>query len=188
MTRHPRIINSTSGSAMLPNQKRRMKQVIATIRRTTLLLALIFLLIAPLTAIAAQPTPTQTPSVKDVQAKTGGKKDPNGKEKEQPKPPPPVPTKVTCVYNRDFGPDCEKREDQDRNSAGINDTIIVEVKELRQLVTRADCKDPNRPSTCAKQDIILFIDRRPVKGLTPESKWLHPDPDPNPDGILRYHL
>jgi hypothetical protein len=92
------------------------------------------------------------------------------------------------------------------NQAGLNDIIIVEVKNLEALLRRADCLPPyDQPKPCQEKDISLFLNGREIKGLKPESGAptladAPPPADAAPcgtavdkpagcrDGTLRYHL
>jgi hypothetical protein len=91
---------------------------------------------------------------------------------------------VIDVYNID------ERDEQDarkRSVAGLGDIIIVKVAGLRELLHRAKCTsdDPKTPppATCKPQELLLYIDGRPLKGLLPESGAPKPE-----EGTLRFHL
>lgn len=104
---------------------------------------------------------------------------------------------VTGVYNLQYKDEsvAGKRE------AGLNDIIIVNVKNLEELVKRSKCEKPfDEPKPCVEKDIVLFINGREIKGLQPESgaPQLEANSISNgkaenektetPDGELRYHL
>lgn len=136
---------------------------------------------------------------------------------------PPVPdvtevVRVTKVYNmRYLGTPQTAPEYAERQSAGLDDIIIVEVTNLEALLRRAKCLPPyDQPKPCREQEISLYINGRPIRGLRPESgapTLADPTPTPTPsasatpaptpvpvpcgtaespfvcrDGKLRYHL
>jgi hypothetical protein len=96
----------------------------------------------------------------------------------------PVKPVVTDVYNIRSENESDKSE---RNVAGLGDIIIVKVTGLRELLGRAKCTsdDPKNPppATCRPQEVLLYLDGRPLKGLLPESGAPKPE-----EGTLRFHL
>lgn len=91
-----------------------------------------------------------------------------------------VPYKVVEVYNQAY--ERAAKGDWYRNSAGLNDIIIVKVAGLDTLVKQSKCVDQPSPP-CVKKDIMLYLDGRPIEGLKPESGAPKPE-----EGSLRYHL
>ena len=93
-----------------------------------------------------------------------------------------------------------------RRTAGLNDRIIVRVRNLEALLLRAQCMPPfDKPDPCRPQEISLYINGRAIKGLKPESgapelsepgdpdrkNWVCGDaqhPRACHSGTLRYHL
>ncbi|HEY0081547.1 MAG TPA: hypothetical protein VGB61_02055 [Pyrinomonadaceae bacterium] len=96
----------------------------------------------------------------------------------------PVKSVVTDVYNIKSENESNTSE---RNVAGLGDIIIVKVTGLRELLDRAKCTsdDPKNPppATCRPQEVLLYLDGRPLKGLLPESGAPKPE-----EGTLRFHL
>ncbi len=96
----------------------------------------------------------------------------------------PVKPVVTDVYNIRSENESDKSE---RNVAGLGDIIVVKVTGLRELLGRAKCTsdDPENPppATCRPQEVLLYLDGRPLKGLLPESGAPKPE-----EGTLRFHL
>src|SRR5882724_264678 len=69
--------------------------------------------------------------------------------------------------------------------AGMNDIIIVKVKNLQKLLDESKCKTPegaDKPN-CTKRDIVLYLDGREMKGLAPESGAPIPEEE-----TLRFHI
>ena len=59
-----------------------------------------------------------------------------------------------------------------RGSAGISDSVVVRVDDLKSLVNYANCQTvQDRPVTagCQKQELALYLDGREIKGIQPES-------------------
>ncbi len=117
-------------------------------------------------AITTTTTTTQTPVVEPAAT---------------PKPVEPVVTDVYNIKSQD-GADAAERA-----VAGLGDIIIVRVTGLRELLHRAKCtsEDPQNPppATCRPQELLLYLDGRPLKGLLPESGAPKPE-----EGTLRFHL
>lgn len=105
-----------------------------------------------------------------------------------PTPTPPVPdvtdvVRVTKVYNmRYLGTPQTDPEYVERQRAGLNDIIIVEVTNLEALLRRAKCMPPyDQPRPCREQEISLYINGRSIRGLRPESGAPSlADPTPTP--------
>jgi hypothetical protein len=120
-------------------------------------------------AITTTTTTTQTPVVGAAAAAT------------TPTPAGPVVTDVYNINSRDGANPGE------RAVAGLGDIIIVKVTGLRELLHRAKCTtdDPQNPppATCRPQELLLYLDGRPLKGLLPESGAPKPE-----EGTLRFHL
>ncbi len=55
--------------------------------------------------------------------------------------------------------------------AGMNDIIVVKVRNLKKLLDEAKCKTESgdQKPNCTKHEIVLFLDGREIKALTPES-------------------
>jgi hypothetical protein len=85
----------------------------------------------------------------------------------------------------------DKRSQQEweraRKEAGLNDIIILRVANLRALLDRAQCIGADA-ATCRKQEIVLYIDGREIKGLVPESGAPTIEETKAEPGKLRYHL
>ncbi|MEO8069986.1 MAG: hypothetical protein ABI652_01180, partial [Acidobacteriota bacterium] len=84
-----------------------------------------------------------------------------------------------------------KSECVDRSTVRLNDIVYVKADNLSPLLDRAKCLDGSkvgRPPlpNCQPQDILLFLNGRPIKGLSPESGA--PSIDATGRGTLRYHL
>lgn len=69
--------------------------------------------------------------------------------------------------------------------AGMNDIIIVKVRHLQKLLDEANCKtsDSKDKPDCTKQNIVLYLEGRAMKGLVPESGAPIPEEE-----TLRFHL
>jgi hypothetical protein len=110
---------------------------------------------------------------------------------------------VTEVYNLDYKEYSDTEEDKRKykRRAGLNDIIIVRVKNLKRLLDESECV--GKPAGCKKKSISLFIDGREIKGIKPESGAPKLDSIPvsyisqtgnegkfttTGDGELRYHL
>lgn len=169
-------------------------------RRALLLTAsLLSMLVCALCAFAQTPTPAAAPA--EAQAGTPRTSTATG---EAPNPatttaaaggataattgaPAPAPTprpEVIDVYNIY---EANNSNAFKRTEAGLGDIIIVKVSGLRELLHRAKCAtdDPQNPPppTCRPQDLLLYLDGRPLKGLLPESGAPKPE-----EGTLRFHL
>jgi hypothetical protein len=127
--------------------------------------------------------------------------------------------RVMRVYNLRYAGATGKDTDgfSEKQKAGLNDIIIIEVANLEALLHRAKCQPPyDQPKPCRPQEISLFINGRPIRGLSPESGAptladpnATPTPAPQPEsaplsapcgvtaqniavncrnGTLRYHL
>lgn len=58
----------------------------------------------------------------------------------------------------------------EQHRAGLNDIIIVEVENLEALLRRSKCLPPyDQPKPCRAQEISLYLNGRPIRGLKPES-------------------
>jgi len=93
---------------------------------------------------------------------------------------PPI-EEVTDVYKLGY-----KERKDGRNEAGIGDTIVVEVKNLKSLINRAKCLDKDgteNTARCKKQEIALFLEGRKIDGILREATSLEGD-----KGSLQYHL
>src|SRR5712692_5536604 len=76
-----------------------------------------------------------------------------------------------------------KKDDPERDRAGINDLIVIKVKALCLLVDQAKCLGAYAGQGCKPQDIALYIDGREIKGLVPESGAPRADV-----GTLQFHV
>jgi hypothetical protein len=109
---------------------------------------------------------------------------------------------VTEVYNLQYAGSDKKDSGGvfEKYKAGLNDIIVVQVKNLVALLQRSKCEKPY-DQDCLPKDIILYLDGRPFKGLKPESGGptleelkinneasTPQTPPPAVDGRLRYHL
>jgi len=74
---------------------------------------------------------------------------------------------------------------EDRSSAGIDDIIIVKVRNLQTLVNLAKCldEDGQRQLNCIEQEIALYLDGRKIEGITTEAIDLRPESE-----TLQFHL
>ncbi len=91
--------------------------------------------------------------------------------------------RVTKVYNMMYlGTPQTDPEYVERQRAGLNEIIIVEVTNLEALLRRAKCLPPyDQPKPCREQEISLYINGRPIRGLRPESGAPSlADPTPTP--------
>jgi hypothetical protein len=91
--------------------------------------------------------------------------------------------RVTKVYNMTYlGMPHTDPEYVERQRAGLNEIIIVEVTNLEALLRRAKCMPPyDQPKPCREQEISLYINGRPIRGLRPESGApTLADPTPTP--------
>lgn len=79
----------------------------------------------------------------------------------------------------------QQEEEAERNSAGINDTIVIRVNNLQSLVNEAKCLDDNdqRIQNCQEQEIALFLDGREIEGIVPSSGAPQPE-----DQTLQFRL
>ena len=109
---------------------------------------------------------------------------------------------VTQVYNLQYV-DSNKKDSGgvfEKHKAGLNDIIVIQVKNLLALLQRSRCEKPY-DQDCLPKDIILYLDGRPFKALKPESgaptleelkattgASAPQAPSPAVDGTLRYHL
>jgi hypothetical protein len=81
-----------------------------------------------------------------------------------------------------------------RNSAGLQDVIVVKVHDLQSLTRAAKClsKDDRHVDGCHEQAIALFLDGRQIKGIVPESGAPTIEELPGKDGLfdgtLQFHL
>jgi hypothetical protein len=105
--------------------------------------------------------------------------------------PTPTPTQVpaTEVTVKDvykLGPEKKDDYDADRGRAGIGDSIVVVVNNLKNLVDRANCKDEKGQNKqgCQDQKIALFMDGIKIEKLFPETINVQP----GGLGTLRFHL
>lgn len=170
-----------------------------------LLAVLIVCLVIPslAAAVSAQtPTPTPTPAAEANQTKettttTGAANKPS-----------PTPAKtplldyhddpllrVTEVYNgADKTADEQPKPAAERNSAALNDIIVVRVRNLEELVKWSKCKAASQPESCQPTKIVLYINGREISGLEPESGApkidmpVDENGKPQEGGELRYHL
>ncbi len=94
---------------------------------------------------------------------------------------PPQEPMVVEVYR--LGHENDKGED--RISAGIDDIIVVKVRNLQTLVARAKCLDENgqRKPECVEQEIALYLEGRRFDGLAPEAIDARPESE-----TLQFHL
>jgi hypothetical protein len=80
----------------------------------------------------------------------------------------------------------------DRRTARLNEIVYVRVASLAPLLNQAKCIEvkatgsTERRANCQDQEILLFLNGRPIKGLFPESGA--PELEANGAGTLRYHL
>jgi hypothetical protein len=92
--------------------------------------------------------------------------------------------RVTKVYNMKYlGTPQGDPEFVERQRAGLNEIIIVEVTNLEALLRRATCQPPyDQPKPCREQEILLYLNGRAIRGLKPESGAPSlADPTPTPD-------
>jgi hypothetical protein len=103
---------------------------------------------------------------------------------------------VTEVYNAHRAEDMSKSGTPDfeqRNRAGLQETIVVKVHDLESLIRAGKCLSNNDQPVpnCQKQAIVLFLDGRQIKGIVPESgapRLGAPSPGTVTDGVLQFHL
>jgi len=127
------------------------------------LLALLF--VANVQGQTSTPTPTATPTTSPT-----------------PMTPSLGDVKVTEVYK--LGHIDDKNLDT-RNSAALQEIIVVKVHDLQSLTRVAKClnKDDRHVQNCHEQAIALFLDGRQIKGIVPESGAPRPE-----DETLQFHL
>lgn len=133
-------------------------------------------------------SPTPTPPTK---TSGGGSANPLPSPTPSPSPSPSPTPGVEDVYRLEmkdvkgeFNASQPKKDDEARE-AGIGDVIVVKVAQLQTLINRANClTDKKEPqANCTKQNIVLYLDGRAIKGLVPESGAPIPEEE-----TLRFHL
>jgi hypothetical protein len=80
-----------------------------------------------------------------------------------------------------------RQRDTTKVRAGIQDIIVLSVRDLKSLVRRAACEsiDERPVPDCSPQEIVLFLEGRKIEKLVPESGA--PELGQR-DGILQFHL
>jgi hypothetical protein len=146
-------------------------------------------------AANAAPSPTPSPSASSLSPtplganSSGGSPGPSSSPPPSPSPPP-FP-QVKDVYRLDkksvageFDATMPRLDDEARQ-AGMGDIIVVKVSRLRSLLNHANCVTDNKEPVpnCTKQNIVLYLDGRAIKGLVPESGAPIPEEE-----TLRFHL
>lgn len=157
-----------------------------------LVAALIPMLVLPPTARAQSPTPTPTPATNPKPTATPT---PAQTPTPTPTPTPTIPSldKVTVTEVYKLGHIDDKNLDT-RNSAALQESIVVKVHDLQSLTRAAKClnKDDHPVPNCHEQAIALFLDGRQIKGVVPESGAPRlegpPAEDGTFDGTLQFHL
>lgn len=133
---------------------------------------------------AQSPTDTQSPAAAATQS-------PPATPTPTPTPYPDAKVKHAYKLGREhaarYGTTAEKKAAAE---AGLNDIIVLDVENLKGLLERSQCLAPGgeKDADCdvKQRRIILYIEGRPLKGLTPESGA--PELKEGEDGTLRYHL
>jgi hypothetical protein len=117
----------------------------------------------PTSTTTPNPTPTPTPTPTQIPA---------------------TEVNVTDVYK--LGPEKKDDHDVDRGRAGIGDSIVVVVNNLKNLVDRANCQDEKiqNKQGCQDQKIVLFLDGIKIEKLFPETINVQP----GGLGTLQFHL
>jgi hypothetical protein len=162
-------------------------------KRDLLLVLSIILLFVMMTAgissfgLAAEPSPASPPAVPAAPPKPqpapAAAQPPAPGPVQPPATPPTLPSianvVVTDVYR--LGHETQK----DRNNAGLEDIIIVKVRDLQSLNSRAKCldKDGRKVPDCREQEISLYLGERRIKGISPEV-----DAVVQEEGTLQFHL
>lgn len=89
------------------------------------------------------------------------------------------PVVIEDVYNFKY-----ENDKDNRKNAGINDIIVLKVKNLKKLVDLSLCRDKGvRIANCTNQKIALFIEGRKIDSMEPESIQLD-----GSDGTIQFHL
>lgn len=133
---------------------------------------------------AVTPTPSPKPTASSTQTPTQtSTTTPSQPPTQTPTISPAAIAVVKDVYK--LGHETNEAHDNDRNRAGIGDSIIVVVENLKSLVDRADCLDEKgqpRPG-CQAQKIGLFLDGIKIEKLSAEAINVQ-----SGSGALRFHL
>lgn len=108
--------------------------------------------------------------------------------------PTPSPTPVTPPLGSVMVTEVYKLGPAHDHYAGLEDIIVVRVRDLQSLIRAAKClsKDDLTVPGCKPQAITLFLDGRQIKGIVPESGAPRLDDPPSKDGTfdgaLQFHL
>jgi hypothetical protein len=154
------------------------------------------LLLAPLSAPSVlgqtpTPTPTQTRTATPTPTPPTPTPTPTPTPAATPTTPPLDKVRVIEVYR--LG-QIDNKDLEVRNSAGLQDIIVVRVHDLQSLTRAAKCLDKDDRSVvgCHDQAIALFLDGRQIKGIVPESgapRLEGPSPEDGTfGGTLQFHL